>query len=154
MSKTFKISNGDRDIDPATGLQRMVSDREKVSQDIANCLMVTYDPDSDFGSEIMDIISLPVSAANGILMTKVSDAINRLITQSKSDPAFSSVEAIEVVNINVTKDESQVSTYWFYLECRIEGKTIEKAMLVKIGPTKLSHQLPSSVAKMIGVTNG
>jgi hypothetical protein len=153
--QTYKISNGDRDIDPSTGLQRMISGRDKGAQDIADCLMIIYDPDENFGSELMKLQVTGGPEARGVVLAKVGEALNRLILKTQEDPSYTTDDALEIQDIRVFPDTIDKTTYWFFITVRMQNVTIEKALTVKVGPTKLFHQLPSEVQSIFNsVMNG
>ena len=144
MAQTLKKADGDLVIQDSNGRMYYIEGIEKLSQDVADCLMITYDPERDFGQELEQILAnntrssfLNVINASYI-RTRVEEAIGRLQSLQRSRPdQLTPYEAIE--------DVSDIEVYPI-------GKT-GYAFIVNVSPlagpdknpmafqVKLSHQL-------------
>lgn len=105
MAQTLKKENGDLVIQESNGRMYYIQGIEKLTQDVADCLMVTYDPSRDFGQELDTVLSnnTRVSFLNVInasyIKARVEEAIARLkkLQQSRPDQ-LNDFEAIDTVS--------------------------------------------------------
>lgn len=104
MSKTLKKEDGDILIQESNGRPYLVSGTEKLNQDIADCLMITYDPTRDFGHELDKLfisdsrLSFLGVITSTYIKNRVEEAINRLKSaqQSRQDQ-LNNYEAIDKI---------------------------------------------------------
>jgi hypothetical protein len=84
MSQTLKKADGDLVVLDSTGRMYFVEGIEKLTQDVGDCLMVTYDPERDFGQELEQILANNARTSflnvinSAYIKTRVEEAINRL----------------------------------------------------------------------------
>jgi cytochrome oxidase Cu insertion factor (SCO1/SenC/PrrC family) len=105
MSLTLKKENGDLVVQESNGRMYYIQGIEKLSQDTADCLMVTYDPERDFGQELDKILTSNTRVSflnvinNSYIKARVEEAVARLkkLQQSRPDQ-LNDYEAIERVS--------------------------------------------------------
>jgi hypothetical protein len=109
MSVTLKKVDGDIYIQGSNGRPQLIGGVEKLSQDIADCLMITYDPDRDFGHELDTVLGATSrhTFANVINASTVKqfveEAIMRLRSVQRSRPDqvtdFESVDKVRDIKV-------------------------------------------------------
>jgi len=137
--KTFKVTAGDLFVSEATGRFKLIEKEEKLSQDVAECLLTAFEADRDFGNKLTKISNF----IPGVVPSELNDAVNRLRNYQERredmpvEEKISSINAIDVLQI-------QTDVY-YYLEVSNSnqqsfGKLLDDSIL-----TDLSHLLPSDV---------
>lgn len=142
MSKTFQVSNGDLFIDPNSGRLVTVVDEVKLSQDIANALMLDLDPSRDYGSELNSLQDPRNSVSQAYVSQLVSEALGRLMAGQRSDKAASASEIIQdILAIRVARDPDHKSDIYFYILVRNNRTQQVEQVVIVTQPTKLNQQL-------------
>jgi hypothetical protein len=105
MAKTLKKENGDIVIQESNGRPYKIGGIEKLTQEVADCLMVTYDPERDFGHELDQIMGngTRMSFLNVInsayIKNRVEEAVQRLKSLQKQRPdQIDNFEAIDKIS--------------------------------------------------------
>lgn len=116
MSTTLMKRDGDLVVQSSNGRQVTIKGIQKLSQDVADCLMTEYDPERAYGSEIsnLDQINSSRSEALGMInrgriKSMVRDAVERLqqlqntrLDQLDGYEAIKSIGAIRVIRFSST----------------------------------------------------
>lgn len=116
MSTTYQVSNGDIFINRDTGRLVEVTGIEKLGQDLASALLLEYDAERDFGSELMTLEIPTGTASKGFVSQLVSEAVSRLEAYQRDDLYATSDEIINSIDaIRVAFDANSHSQAYFYL---------------------------------------
>ncbi len=145
MSRTLKTENGDLFVNESNGRVQYIEGIEKLSQDVAWSLMVTYDPERDFGQELDQVLTgnrriqfLSIINA-AFIRERVTAAIERLQALQQQYPEhLSPYEAIErIQDIKVYPIDE--TGYVFEVDVRPKAGPDKNPRAFEI---RLSHQLP------------
>lgn len=105
MSQTLKKADGDLVIQDSNGRMYYIEGIEKLSQDVADCLMITYDPERDFGQELEQVLSHNTRSSflnainSAYIRQRVEEAIGRLQALQRSRPdQLTPYEAVDKIN--------------------------------------------------------
>ena len=104
MSKTLKKENGDIVIQESNGRPYTIGGIEKLTQEVADSLMITYDPSRDFGHELDQILGNNTRLSflsvinSAYIRSRVEEAVYRLKALQKTRPdQIDDFEAIEKI---------------------------------------------------------
>lgn len=137
MSKTFKISNGQIDLNPATGQPRLVEGGRKCAQDMANVLLQEYLDEQQYGSYLTAVVRNKIPFGNELLLRfYIADAINRLKVKQQEDSYSTEAERIvDITDLITTPNEA--GTVGFYVAVSTEDGGESEAGVVQA--TQLNH---------------
>jgi hypothetical protein len=149
MANTLKKENGDIVIQESNGRPYYIRGTEKLNQDLADCLMITYDPSRDFGHELDNLLlnDTRLRFLNVITSTyirnRVEEAISRLKTlqQSRLDQLANS-EAIDSIR-DIQVYQLKATDYVFIVDVVPVSGPDKDPLSFQI---KLSHQLLDSAS--------
>lgn len=150
MSVTLKKADGDLLIQGSNGRPLLIGGVEKLSQDIADCLMITYDPARDFGHELDNLIGVSsrhafVNAINAsTVRQRVEEAVTRLQALQRSRPDqvndFETIERIKDIKVYPLGKTG----YVFFVEVTpVAGPDVDQQKFT----VRLGHQLLESANK-------
>lgn len=146
MSKTLKVSNGDLYFSPNTGKSESIEGYEKLSQEVAESLLNEFDPDINFGNELINQTTLATSLAMATAeVTRfVSEALDRLQTLQSNQRNLSYDEEMAGVDDLVVIPSTDGNVAFYVSIIMTSGDSIEKLMQVgqSIPLTNLKHLLP------------
>lgn len=147
MAKTIKKEDGDILIQESNGRPYLISGTEKLTQDIADCLMITYDPSRDFGHELDKLflndtrLSFLGVITSTYIKNRVEEAINRLkaLQQSRQDQLnnFEAIDTIRSVQVFQIKE----TEYAFVVDVTPIAGPDKDPLTFSV---KLAHQLLST----------
>lgn len=150
MSVTLKKADGDIVIQGSNGRPRLIGGVEKLNQDLADCLMITYDPARDFGHELDNLLGVSsrhafVNAINAsTVKLRVEEAIGRLqaLQRSRTDQLNDS-EAIERIK-DIKVYPMGKTGYVFFVEVTpVAGPDVDPQKFT----IRLGHQLLETANK-------
>ena len=142
MSKTIRIADGDIYID-SNGQSSLVDSVNKSGQDIAAALLIDYDANTSFGSELATFVQSPYNfISDGIVQQLILEAVQRLQAKQQQDSASTSDERIARIK-DLRIDRSDNGDVFFYLELETEtGSTLDRAFLI---PMSLDQQFSTEM---------
>jgi hypothetical protein len=149
VSKTIKVSNGDYNVS-AAGRFSYVGDgvsgsdgREKASQDLANCLLQLYDPETGWGTYLSELsrsgAGIGTREQNKLRVhSEVSEGVERLMSLQSLDDYITEDEQIDKYSVIVEESDDSPLDYVYYLAAQtVAGdEPISKAFLVELGHVK------------------
>lgn len=118
MSQTFKITNGDVVISAVSGKPSLVSDSQKLRQDLSEFFTVNMQP-SGFGAGLDQLIGIVESSSDlyiSLAYRYITNGIANFIRLQKSDTRIprSSLESISKLGyINIQQDSVDKTTFRF-----------------------------------------
>jgi hypothetical protein len=115
MSQTFKIINGQLDMNYSNGQPNTVTGNRKCAQDVGECLLQDFLASQQYGSYLRKIVENPVPYSAGLLLQYyISDAINLLSALQQQDPTITPDEQIaDVAQILTTTLDGDGTTGFF-----------------------------------------
>lgn len=147
MSKTLKKENGDIVIQESNGRPYTISGIEKLTQEVADCLMITYDPSRDFGHELDQILGNNTRLSflsvinSAYIRSRVEEAVYRLKALQKTRPdQIDDFEAIEKIR-DVKVYQTGSTDYNFIVDVTPVAGPDKNILSFSV---KLSHQLLST----------
>jgi len=128
MSETLKVTNGDIVFTKESGTLSLVSDRQKLSQDLLNILSVEINPDIGWGAGLQSLIGqVPHNQnfAKLLITQRIADAVGSLQDFQNLRPGITpdSERIREVRNIFVRRVNA--TDYLFTLEVLTVARTVE-----------------------------
>lgn len=150
MSVTLKKADGDILIQGSNGRPSLIGGVEKLSQDLADCLMITYDPARDFGQELDTLIGVSsrhafVNAINAATVRqRVEEAIQRLQSLQRSRPdQISDFESIERIKDIKVYPQGKTGYVFFVEVTPVAGPDVDQQKFT----IRLGHQLLETANK-------
>lgn len=143
MSYTLAVADGDLDIN-AAGAGILITDRDKLSQDVAESLLNDYDQETDLGGKLHSMV-VPGLSGKTLVVTEVQRILNRLQRNQSRDANITPAERISAVT-SITAE--QVSDTDVSFHARIQ--TADNGSLVmtdslSFRTTRLAHTWPNGV---------
>lgn len=133
-NKTLKMKDGFLRIDQNTGRFVSIQGQEKLRQDLAEAQMDTFDPVSDWGSELevgTTMVSLP--GAENIVQRLVEEAVLRLMRKQEANPLTEDTEKIDRFQVFVMQDSDALSFNYLLIVDPQEGGGVTEAMAASLG---------------------
>ena len=147
MSKTLKKENGDIVIQESNGRPYTIGGIEKLTQEVADSLMITYDPSRDFGHELDQILGNNTRLSflsvinSAYIRSRVEEAVYRLKAIQKTRPdQIDDFEAIEKIR-DVKVYQTGSTDYNFIVDVTPVAGPDKNILSFSV---KLSHQLLST----------
>jgi hypothetical protein len=126
MSYTLQVSDGMVVLDPATGSLKTVTGNRKCSQDMAEVLLQTYDPNQDYGSYLNAVIQNKIPYTSQLLIRNyVAAAVDLLMQKQLQDPFITADEQIDSITNLVTADDNEGTVGFYVSVSTLSGATAE-----------------------------
>jgi len=145
MSRTILKENGDIYIDPSSGRTQLITGIRKLSQDVADALLVEYNSERDFGQELTKVLSSNSGASflnvihSAYIKSRVEEAISRLKAMQQSRPdQLNDYEAIDKIN-DLRVYSLNNTDYVFVVDVSPKAGPDQNPQTFTV---KLAHQLP------------
>jgi hypothetical protein len=132
MGQTLRIANGQLDLNPNTGLLNTVEGNRKCSQDLAECILQTYDPIINYGSFLTEVVtnSTAVPHAGDLFIRHyIAQAVQLLKSKQLEDPTSTATERIVNISQLITQFDDATSTVAFYLSVDTETAEADAAIV-------------------------
>lgn len=137
MSLTYRIVNGQIDVNSATGQAVTVTGNRKCAQDMAESLLQDYDAQQQYGSYLRAIVMNRIPFGTEMLLRfYIAQAINLLQVKQQDDPYADAAERISQIDeLLTTPNDSGVVGYFVSVSTE-EGRTADSGAMV---PTQLNQ---------------
>lgn len=143
MASTFKMVDGDLFFD-VNGRLEAIEGFAKVSQDIAEILLTTFDVDRDYGSELALTDANPTfNLGEAQVSSYVLDAVERLRNLQRTNNTTTAEEEIASIDaVQVFKNDQTEVTFGLAVSTTA-GPQVQSSVALKT-PVALNHLLPPS----------
>ncbi len=149
MSTTLKISNGDLFIDESFGAPTTLSGVEKLSQDIAESLLINFDPERRFGNTLNSSSSRQsiIGQISKIdARERIEAAIDRLRRlQSEDDQIEDDEQIVEIVSIDIDVLENGTEIRFLLVVATVSKKEVSASGTIPLQAVKLDHVTPPDI---------
>ena len=151
MGITFQISNGDLYINPATGSSKTIDGLQKVSQDVAEAILLDFNVERNYGNDINPSGKQTGSAVIGVvspidIKARIHAAIERLRRLQIADEYLTDDEEIITIKSLQVEFSDSGTTVNFFLELVVRsGKLVTQQGAINLKPTSLSHVDPKGL---------
>lgn len=137
MSVTYRIVNGQIDVNRANGQPVLVSGNRKCAQDMAECLLQEYDAAQQYGSYLKAIIQNRIPFGTEMLLRYyIAQAVNLLQVKQQDDPYSDAAERISQIDEILTTPNDSGLVGYFVAVSTEDGGASETGV---VAPTQLNQ---------------